>query len=158
MFRPLQRKKQEIALKECLEILKQEKRGVLSILGENGYPYGVPINHYYSEEDGCLYFHGGKNGHKLDAIAENNKASYCVLDEGQKEEGGWALHFRSVIVFGKIEMIDEEETVRDIAYRLSRKFTDDEEYIQDEMRRTLKATAAFRLIPEHISGKRVNES
>ena len=59
MFRPLTRKKQEIGREECLEILKQEVRGVLSLLGDEGYPYGTPTNHYYSEEDGCIYFHSG---------------------------------------------------------------------------------------------------
>ena len=60
MFREMARRKQQISEAECVELLKNEKRGVLSVLGDDGYPYGMPINHFYDEEDGCLYFHSGK--------------------------------------------------------------------------------------------------
>ena len=53
---------------ECIDILKSTKRSVLSVIGDDGYPYGMPINHYYNEEDGKIYFHGAKAGHKIDAI------------------------------------------------------------------------------------------
>lgn len=158
MFRPLTRKKQEIGREECLEILKQEVRGVLSLLGDEGYPYGTPTNHYYREEDGCIYFHSGKTGHKIDAIGNCDKASYCVMDEGHRNEGEWALHFRSVIVFGRIEMIEDPKTIEDIVWKLSLRFTDDRKYIQDAFDRSFSGTAMFRLVPEHITGKRVNES
>lgn len=62
MFRKMLRFQQQLADEECIGILKNEPRGVLSVLGDDGYPYGVPINHYYCEDDGKLYFHGGKKG------------------------------------------------------------------------------------------------
>ena len=68
MFRPMRRFKQQISVAACKEILKNEKRGVLSLLGDNGYPYGLPLSHLYSEEDTKIYFHGAKEGHKIDAI------------------------------------------------------------------------------------------
>ena len=58
-FRPMRRSKQELSREECIEILMQEPRGVLSVLGEGGYPYGMPINQYYCPENGRLYFHTG---------------------------------------------------------------------------------------------------
>lgn len=82
MFRELVRKKQQISQEECIEILKNEKRGVLSVHGDDGYPYGMPLNHYYCEEDGRLYFHSGMMGHKVDSLRQNNKVSYCVYDKG----------------------------------------------------------------------------
>ena len=60
MFREMVRKKQQLPETECIEILKREKRGVLSLLGDDDYPYGIPLNHYYNETDGKLYFHSGK--------------------------------------------------------------------------------------------------
>lgn len=60
MFRKMRRFKQQISEEECREILKQEPRGVLSLIGDNGYPYGIPMDHWYCEEDGKLYFHGAK--------------------------------------------------------------------------------------------------
>ena len=80
MFREMARKKQLISEEECIELLKKEPRGVLSVLGDDDYPYGMPLNHYYCEEDGKIYFHGGKSGHKIDSIKKHNKASFCVYD------------------------------------------------------------------------------
>lgn len=60
MYRELVRKEKQIPLLDCIEILKNEKRGVLSVNGDNGYPYGMPMNHFYNEENGKIYFHCGK--------------------------------------------------------------------------------------------------
>ena len=73
MFRDIVRKKQSLSAEQIVEILKNEKRGVLSVQGDNGYPYGLPINYWYDEDNGYLYFHSGKKGHKVDSISSNNK-------------------------------------------------------------------------------------
>lgn len=158
MFREMLRKKQELPQEECIDILKTELRGVLSVLGDDEYPYGMPINHYYCEKDGKLYFHGGKKGHKIDAIKRHDKASFCVYDRGFRREGEWALNIRSVIVFGRIEIIEDRETVYQISAELSRKFTDDEAYISKEIKQSGPGTLLFALVPEHMTGKIVNES
>ncbi len=158
MFRPMLRKKQQLPEEECLELLRREPRGVLSVLGDEGYPYGVPINHYYCPEDGRLYFHSGKTGHKIDAIRQMDKASFCVYDSGFRREGEWALNIRSVIVFGRIEMVEDTARIYEIARRLSRKFTDDENYIEQEIARSGPGTLMFALNIEHMTGKLVNES
>ena len=97
MFREITRKKQSLSHDKIVEILKTEKRGVLSVIGDNGYPYGVPINYWYNEENGKLYFHSGKAGHKVDAMAMNEKVSFCVYDSGYRKEGEWALNISSVL-------------------------------------------------------------
>lgn len=158
VFRKMIRIKQQLEDVECIEILKREKRGVLSVLGDDDYPYGMPINHFYCEDDGKLYFHGGKTGHKIDAIRRHDKASFCVYDAGYKKAGEWALNIKSVIVFGRIEIVEEREKVYEIARKLSYKFTDDEEYIEHEIKHSGSGTLMFALIPEHITGKIVNES
>ena len=158
MFRELKRIRQKLPEEECIEILKKEKRGVLSVNGDDGYPYGMPLNHFYNEEDGKIYFHGGKLGYKVEMLKKDPKVSYCVYDEGYREEGDWALHIRSVILFGHIEFIEDQETVYEIAARLSRKFTDDEAYIQHELDRSGAGTLMFALVPEHMTGKIVKES
>ena len=78
MFRELQRKNKQISMEECIELLKKETRGVLSVLGDGNYPYGMPMNHWYNEEDGKIYFHCGKSGHRLDALRKCNKVSFCT--------------------------------------------------------------------------------
>lgn len=158
MFREMVRKKQQLTQAECAAILKNELRGVLSVLGDDDYPYGVPLNHYYCEQDGKLYFHSGKKGHKIDAVTRHPKASFCVYDEGFRKEGEWALNIRSVIVFGTIEMIEDRETIYRIAGELSRKFTDDESYIRYELEHSGPNTLMFALVPEYMTGKAVKES
>lgn len=156
MFRSLQRKNKELSLDECKSILKEEKRGVLSVNGDGGYPYGMPMNHYYAE-DGNIYFHCGKRGHRFDSLKNSDKVSFCVYDKGVKTESDWALTIRSVIVFGKTEIIDNADIIADISEKLSRKFTDDEAYIKNEIECFAHETLILRLTPEHICGKRVEE-
>ena len=87
-----------------------------------------------------------------------DKASFCVLDEGQREDGDWPLHFRSVIVFGRLESVEDAEKTLAISRHICDKFTSDSAYIEDEIRRSAARTFCFALVPEHISGKRVKES
>lgn len=157
MFREIVRKKQAMEKDACIELLKNTKRGVLAVTGDDGYPYAVPLNHYYNEADGCLYFHSGKTGHKTDALARNAKASYCVLDDGESA-GDWSLYFHSVIVFGKVKFIEDRDEIYRISRLLSLKFTQDEDYIAHEIAHSGPGTAMFALVPEHITGKRVHEA
>ena len=158
MFREIVRKKQKLTDEECVKILKEELRGVLSVLGDDDYPYGMPINHYYCEADGKIYFHGGPKGHKIDAMRRHDKVSFCVYDQGFVREGEWALNIKSVIVFGRIEFVEDREKVYEISAELSRKFTVDEEYIKYEIEHSGPGTLMFALVPEHMTGKIVNES
>lgn len=157
MFRDLARKNKQLPMTECVRILTQEKRGVLSVNGDDGYPYGMPMNHFYHEEDGCIYFHCGKYGHRLDALERDDRVSFCVHDGGWAVEGDWALQVKSVIVFGRMQVLDDPALIADIAARLSRKFTQDEGYIQQEIRVSGPGTLLLRLTPEHVCGKVVLE-
>jgi nitroimidazol reductase NimA-like FMN-containing flavoprotein (pyridoxamine 5'-phosphate oxidase superfamily) len=158
MFREMTRKKQSLEMEQIVQILKNEKRGVLSVCGENGYPYGLPINYWYNEENGYLYFHSGKSGHKVDALSQNNKVSFCVYDQGYKKDGEWALNISSVIIFGKIYVVEDYDKAVEAFRKLSLKFTSDIEYIDSEIQKLAKATLCYELRPEHITGKLVNES
>ena len=158
MFRDLIRKNKQLPMEECIEILKSETRGVLSVCGDDGYPYGMPMNHWYNEEDGKIYFHSGKLGHRTDALRRCGKVSFCTYNKGYRKEGEWALNVSSVIVFGKIEIVEDHQRIVDIAAKLSRKFTQDEEYIRREIELYASKTLVLELTPEHICGKSVNES
>jgi len=158
MFRELVRKNKQLSVEECIHVLKTEKRGVLSVNGDDGYPYGMPMNHWYNEEDEKLYFHCGNVGHRLDALKKNSRVSFCTYDEGYCNPGQWALHVKSVIVFGKIEIVDDADRIVDITTKLSYKFTQDDAYIQDEIARNVHRTLLLVLTPEHICGKLVKES
>ena len=156
MFRELARKKQKLSYEECTEILKNEVRGVLAVNGEDGYPYALPINFYFDEPNGKIYFHSGRVGHKLDAISANDKVSFCVYDKGYHKDGHWSLNIRSVIIFGRIHTVDgwSDELMVDF----SKKFTDDLEYIHNEIVKFRNTTVLLCLEIEHMTGKTVNES
>ena len=156
MFRPMRRIKQQLSDDEALKVLKNAKRGVLSVIGDDGWPYGIYINPHY--ENGKIYFHGGKSGHKIDALRRDSRASFTVIDDGVKDDGGWAYTFKSVVVFGRVEFIDDQAAVIEICRRLSRRFTQNEKYVEDEIKNFGALVKVFALVPEHITGKRVHEA
>lgn len=158
MFREMARKRQQLSGAECIEILKSEPRGVLSVLGDDGYPYGMPMNHWFCEENGRLYFHSGMTGHKVDAIRNCGQVSFCVYDRGFRRDGEWALNIKSVIVFGRIRAVEDQQEAIGIIRRLSYKYTSDSAYIEGEIQAAGARTLCLELIPEHMTGKLVNES
>ena len=158
MFREMIRKNKQLPTEECIDILKNEKRGVLSVIGDDGYPYGMPMNHWYNEEDGNIYFHCGNVGHRLEALRKCDKVSFCTFDEGYRKEGDWALNIRSVIAFGRMEIIDDMDIIADITTKLSHKFTQDDAYIQKEIRVSGPRTLLLKLNVEHMCGKTVHEA
>ena len=158
MFRELKRKKQRLDDGECIELLTKEKRGTLAVNGDMGYPYAMPMNHYYNPEDGCIYFHCGKAGHRLDALKRSDKVSFCICEQGRRKPGEWAYDVRSVIVFGRVEILDDMDRIVAISRALCHKFTSDEVYIENEIRLHAKGTLLLKLTPEQICGKMVTES
>ncbi len=158
MFRKMRRFKQQLSDEEYIAVLKTETRGVLSMLDADGYPYGIPMNHWYCEADGKLYFHGAKEGHKIDAIQKCNKVCYTVFDKGYRNKDEWALNVKSVVVFGEISLVTDKEKADVICSALCRKFTEDEEYLRRELESSLSNVQCLELTPKHITGKLVNES
>ena len=140
MFRKMRRFKQQVSDEKCVEILTNEPRGVLALYGENGYPYALPLDHLY--DDGKLYFHCAAEGHKIDAIKENE----------------WALNINSVIVFGKISFVtDTDEKVR-ILRLLGNKYNPNPQDVEREIEKFLQRVCILELSIDHMTGKLVNES
>ena len=158
MFRQMNRIQQQLPQEEAIALLNQQPRGVLSLQGDDGYPYGVPTNFWYSDADGCIYFHSGDRGHKVDSLNRSAKASLTVLDSGTRKEGDWALTFRSVIVFGEIEVLSDAGAAMEAARSFSLQFTQDLAFIEGEIRSYGHETLCFRLRPRHITGKWVREA
>lgn len=157
MFREMRRFKQAISREECIDVLKRVRRGVLSVLGDDGYPYGVPMNFWYDEATGHICFHGAKEGHKQDAIAQCDKVSFTVYDEGYLKPGDWALNVKSVIIFGRIRIVEDYDRAMEIGRQLCYRFTEDESYIADEIAHAGPRVRCLELVPEHMTGKLVNE-
>ena len=157
MFREMVRKHKQLPEQDCIQVLKTETRGVLSVIGDNDYPYGMPMNHFYNDDDGCVYFHCGNIGHRLESLQKNNKVSFCCYDQGYINESEWHYNVKSVIVFGKIEIVYDKEQIIDISTRLCDKFPCGEGYAQKEIEASLHRTLLLKLVPEHMCGKLVTE-
>lgn len=156
MFRKMRRAKQELSEEECIDILINQPRGVLALLGDYDYPYALPMSHAYV--DGKIYFHGAKTGHKNDAVKNHEKVSYCVMDEGVLNDDGWSYTFRSVIVFGKIKTLtDKDEKIDRLTYLGDKFFPTHEETVK-EINRLIDKTEVFEISIDHISGKIVEEN
>lgn len=156
MFREMRRKNQLMDEAECFEILKNATSGVLALSGDDGYPYAVPMSYVYHNRK--LIFHSAVTGHKIDAVKRNNKASFCITAADNVVAEEFTTYFRSVIVFGKIHIIDDEtekmHTVRALAQKYSADFMDKAER---EIEKYNNSLCMFELIPEHITGKKAKE-
>lgn len=155
MFRKMRRKNRQLSNEECIDILTNEPRGVLALLGDYDYPYTVPMSHVFA--DGKIYFHGAQTGHKNDAAKKYEKVSYCVVDRGVKAEDSWCYTFKSVVVFGKIRILaDRDEKIEKLTY-LGDKFFPTHEETMDEISRLLDRTEVFEITIDHMTGKMVEE-
>jgi nitroimidazol reductase NimA-like FMN-containing flavoprotein (pyridoxamine 5'-phosphate oxidase superfamily) len=157
-WRKMRRFNQQLPEEECIEILKNEPRGVMAIHGENGYPYAFPLDFYYDESDGKLYFHGAKQGNKVDLLKQNNKVSFCVMDKGFRKEGEWPLNIRSVIIFGHLDVLEDPVKIEEQARRLGLKYYPTPESVQVELDKALSRVHMTVLTIDYMTGKIVNES
>lgn len=155
MFRPMRRSKQQLPFAECEKLLTEAKRGVLSVLGDGGYPYGVPMDFVYA--DGKIYFHSATEGHKIDALKRCDKVSFCVRNEGEKEPGEWWYRFSSVIVFGRLRIVEDEARRLDGFRKLGEKYFPEQRMIAEEIGKYGKKALLLELRIEHMSGKTVRE-
>ena len=154
MFREMRRYKQALTEEECAEILRRERRGVLASLGDDGYPYAVPLNFVY--EDGKIYFHCAAEGHKIDAIRRCDKASFCVTEQGERAPGEWWFKVRSVIAFGRVRMLEDRDEVLSRVRALGLKYAAPD-YVEKEIQKDGKRVQCLEFAIEHMTGKRVNE-
>jgi len=150
----MRRHRQQLSQDECVEILTNEPRGVLALLGDDDYPYAIPMSHVYV--DGKIYFHGAMTGHKNDAVKKHDKASYCVMDKGVKTD--WWYTFRSVIVFGRIRTLTDRDEKIDKLTHIGDKFFPTHDETVSEINKLLDRTEVFEITIEHMTGKVVEEN
>lgn len=156
MFRAMRRNKQELSQEACQGILQQNTSGVLAVLGDDDYPYAVPLS--YVLVGNTIYFHCAKQGHKLDAIKKHMKASFCVIDQDQIVPEKYTTYFRSVIVFGTASVVQNDVEKEESLSLLSMKYSpDDEEGRLQEINQLIQHTEMIKLEIEHMSGKAAKE-
>ena len=157
MFREMRRKKQELPRQECFELLGKEKRGVLAVLGDGGYPYAVPVNFYFDAVEEKIYIHGAKEGHKIDAIRACDKVCFTVYEQGVQDTGDWSYHVRSVVVMGRAEFVSDEDLAFEKARAMGLKYYPSAAEVDEELRKDFRRVQMLAITPEHMTGKRVHE-
>lgn len=151
----MRRFKQETSQEECFAILEKAPRGVLSVLGDNGYPYGVPLNFFF--HDGKIYFHCAMEGHKLDALRACDKACFTVLSEPVRNPGEWWNCFTSVICFGRVAEVTDPERKNSLLRTLGAKLFPAGYDIEADMAKNAHRALMMEFTIDHMTGKRVRE-
>ena len=152
MFREMKRKERQLSTELTEKILTECTNGVLSVIGDDGYPYGVPVSYAYS--DGKIFFHCAKEGHKVDAIKNNPKVSFTVIAQDDVIPEKYGTDFASVIVFGKASFVEDPEEMLQSHIHIIEKYSN--EYYDGGIEYFNKAKAAMRMVKidiEHITGK-----
>ena len=152
MFREIRLKDRVIEDEKAIEIVIKGSYGVLSTIGENGYPYGVPLNYTYF--DNCICFHCARKGHKLDNIDFNNKVSFCVVTESDVLANEFDTDYESAIAFGKAAVVTDDSEKKDILLSILNKYS--AEYLeagQSYIKKYWDETKVVKIKIEHLSGK-----
>lgn len=156
MFREMRLKDQLMPEKDTIEVIKRNLCGTLSVLGDEGYPYGVPLNYAY--EGGKLYFHCATTGHKLDAIKNESKVCFTVIDADDVLPAEFNTLYRSAIVFGNARIITDENEMKDALRIIIGKYSPDfkesgEKYIEA----MFAQVSVFIVDIDHMTGKMAEE-
>ena len=153
----MRRKKKEISQEAAKQLLHQERRGVFAVNGDDGYPYAVPVNYYYSEEGNKIYFHGAREGHKVDALKRDDKVCFTVYGNETIKEETWAPYLQSAVIFGRCRLLDDPEETLVLTRKIAEKYYPGKELIEEEIRRSGKAVQLYEISIEHLSGKEIQE-
>lgn len=155
MFRAMRRIRQQLSDKRAVDILEKGKTGILAVNGDNGYPYTVGVNYVYY--NGKIYIHSAKEGHKIDAIRNNDKVSFCVIENDEVFVKKLTTLYRSTVVFGRAKILDDREEIASAVTALGLKYNPDKETVEKEINKFLNVMCCIEITPEHITGKEASE-
>ena len=157
MFRPMRRSRQALGIDACKEVLSRGTSGVLALLGDGDWPYAVPMSYAFDGEK--LYFHCAREGHKLDAIRREARASFCVVDRDEVVPAEYTTYFRSAIAFGRVRVIEDEAQKRAAIELLARRYfpEDSAENRRRAIEREWAGLCMLEMDIEHMSGKEAKE-
>lgn len=152
MFEQMRRKDREITEEESRNFLAQGEYGVLATVGEDGYPYGVPLS--FAMVEGKICFHCAPDvGKKLKNIEHNQKVCFTVIGGVENQPSEFTTKYKSVIVYG-IARKSDESMRRKVLEALIEKYSNDFlESGADYINRAISATGIIDIEIQHITGK-----
>ena len=157
MFRKIRKIKNEINQEDVKELLKTSRRGILAMNGDDGYPYAIPVNYFYDETEGKIFFHGAKAGYKVDCLKSSDKVCFTVIGSEMIRAEEWAPYMQSVVIFGRCQLIDDKQNAMKRLKDFAMKYYPSAEMVLDEIKADGKATQMFEIDIEHMTGKEVQE-
>ncbi len=157
MFREIRKKKNEMKEDVTKALLKNARRGILAVNGDNGYPYAIPVNYLYDEEKQRIFFHGARAGHKVDALKSSDKICFTVYGDEIVKEEEWAPYLQSAVVFGRCHLMENNDKTLEALKQFAMKYYPSEEMVIKAIESGGKAVQMFEIEIEHISGKEVQE-
>lgn len=107
----MRRFKQQLPADEARQIMHDATGAVLSLPGDDGYPYGVPLSFVYDEDSASVYFHSATKGHKIDCIGQGCKCSLCIIAQDNIVPEKFTTYFKSVICFGTIVPVTDPDEI-----------------------------------------------
>ena len=158
MFREIRKKRNKIEDSAAEELLRNSRRGVLAVNGDDGYPYAIPLNYFYDRENRKIYFHGARAGHKVDALRVCDKVCFTVYGNETIREEAWAPFMQSTVVFGRCHLMENgSEKAMEMLKRFAMKYYPNEQLADEEIAQAGRAVQMFEIEIEHLSGKEVQE-
>lgn len=155
MFREMRRIKQLLSSEDTIAAICRGTNGILACIGDEEYPYAVPVSYVYFKDR--IYFHSGKAGHKVDAIAKNPKVCFSVIDEDTIVSKEYTTYFRSVIAFGKARIAEGEEALEAFKALVEKYSGDQPQGDKDSQIATCTRSYIIAIDIEHITGKEAIE-
>ncbi len=154
----MRRVRQQLDNDACQEILRQGTSGVLALCSTDGYPYAVPLSYVYDGQE-HIFFHCAPEGHKMEALAHCDKASFCVIAQDQIIPEKYTTAYRSVICFGKIRQLQDDRERVEALSMLGRKYApqESEQHLSQEISGSLRRTCVLDLHIERMTGKQGRE-
>jgi len=132
-------------------LLESGEYGILSTVGQDGYPYGVPISYAYV--DGAIYIHSATEGRKVTNLHSNAKVSFCVIGFSQVQPHDFTVSFATAIASGRAHRVDGEKK-RKALEAIAAKYTDrSPKDIDDFIASEGEKTAVFRIDVESLTAK-----
>ena len=157
MFRPMRRQRQQVSREECVRVLEEARRGTLAVIGDEGYPYAIPIDVRLDEEEDRIYFHCAREGHKMDAIRACDKVCLTAWDEGYQKDGHWSWYVTSVVVLGRAAEVTDEPRRSEKLRFMAEKDIPTREELDLEMEKAAHRACVMEIRIEHMTGKLVHE-
>jgi nitroimidazol reductase NimA-like FMN-containing flavoprotein (pyridoxamine 5'-phosphate oxidase superfamily) len=144
----MRRKDREITDRsKMLEVIKAGKYAVIGLC-KDSEPYVVSMSYGFDETTDTFYFHGAKEGLKINFIKSNPKACLTIIQDNGYQDGHCTHVYTSVIVRGELVLIDDSaERVRAIKTMITHLETDGEKQIKmiEESNKIWRNTQMFKL-------------